>query len=390
VRGENSESGYKMGSGSSVFQQAGPEKIAAIFSKRHEGLSKEQSETRLLAWSESLTLFAFVVLNPGKKKGTNILDEPTYLAHTKYMEAHLTLHEAVTYFSEFENCLNFMVKLRWPDGIVKCPRCESDHVIYMANQRKWKCYEKHASPTFTLKTGTVFEDSPIALDKWIVAVWQVVNCKNGISSWELHRELGVTQKTAWFMLHRIRLAMQDDMSGRKLCGTIEVDETFIGGKARNMHKNSRKSKFQAMQGGSGKAVVIGALERKGHVRATVSSDRKKKTIQPFVREHVEGESEIHSDEHAATWQMADEYTHQIVNHLETYVAGNVHTNGIENFWSLLKRGLGGTYVSVEPFHLFRYVDEQAFRYNTRKDDAGEVITDYHRFMMALARSSESG
>ena len=132
------------------------------------------------------------------------------------MESHLTLHQAVTLFSDFENCRKFMVELRWPDGVVKCPRCDSSHVVYLAKQRKWKCYGKHDAPTFTLKTGTVFEDSPIALDKWIVAVWQVVNCKNGISSWEIHRALGVTQKTAWFMLHRIRLAMQDDLSAGSL------------------------------------------------------------------------------------------------------------------------------------------------------------------------------
>src|SRR6201985_1073215 len=155
------------------------------------------------------------------------------------MESHLTLHEAVTFFSDYENCLKFMVQLRWPDGVVKCPRCGSDHVVYLANQRKWKCYEKHPQPTFTLKTGTVFEDSPISLDKCIVATWQVVNCKNGISSWELHRALGVTQKTAWFMNHRIRLAMQDDFSGGMLGDEVEVDETFIGGKARNMHKDRK-------------------------------------------------------------------------------------------------------------------------------------------------------
>ncbi len=208
------------------------------------------------------------------------------------------------------------------------------------------------------------EDSPIGLDKWLPAIWLLSANRNGISSWELHRALGVTQKTAWFMLQRVRLAMQDECHGGKLGGEVEVDETFIGGKARNMHAD-RKARAQMDGRNTGnKAVVLGILQRGGKVRATVTSDRKKKTIQPFVKENVQKGSDIHSDEHAETWRM-DEYTHNIVNHLETYVNGNIHTNGIENFWSLLKRGIGGTYVSVEPFHLFRYVDEQAFRYNNR-------------------------
>ena len=266
------------------------------------------------------------------------------------MESHLTLHEAVTFFSEFENCLKFMTAIRWPDGIVKCPRCGSDHVIYMANQRKWKCYEKHVSPTFTLKTGTVFEDSPIALDKWIVATWQVVNCKNGISSWELHRALGVTQKTAWFMLHRIRLGMQDNTTGGKLSGEIEADETMIGGKARNMHPGKRNKARQLDN--FGKAIVSAVLERHGKVRATVVPNRRKPAIQAHVREHVEAGSTVFSDE-LKSYDGLDEYTHAVINHAETYVNGQIHTNGMENFWSLLKRGLHGTYVSVEPFHLFR-------------------------------------
>src|SRR5271170_6699195 len=145
------------------------------------------------------------------------------------MDGQLTLQQAVVYFSKFENCKEFMVALRWPDGKVKCPRCGSDHVVYLEKARVFKCYGKHESPKFSLKTGTIFEDSPLGLDKWLPAVWMIVNDKNGISSFELHRAIGVTQKTAWFMLHRIRLAMQDN-SGGKLGGEIEVDETFVGGK----------------------------------------------------------------------------------------------------------------------------------------------------------------
>ena len=157
----------------------------------------------------------------------------------------MTLLEAVKYFQDFENCRRFMAQLRWADGVVRCPRCNSDHVKFLDKARVWKCYGKHDHAKFSLKTGTIFEDSPITLDKWLPAVWQVVNCRNGISSWELHRAIGVTQKTAWFMLHRIRLAMQDDYTGGNLAGEIEIDETFIGGKARNMHKDR---KIRVMQG----------------------------------------------------------------------------------------------------------------------------------------------
>jgi len=192
----------------------------------------------------------------------------------------MTLQEAVVFFSVYENCHKFMVELRWPSGVVCCPRCGSDRVVYLAKAKAWKCYQKHDQAKFTLKTGTVFEDSPIALAKWITAVWQVVNCRNGISSWELHRALGVTQKTAWFMLHRIRLAMQDDNGGKLGSwdgGEVEVDETFIGGKARNMHAD-RKQKMQKLTGrDAGKTIVLGMLERHGNVRAKVVSDRKAST-----------------------------------------------------------------------------------------------------------------
>lgn len=152
----------------------------------------------------------------------------------------MTLVEAVTYFNEYENCHKFMVNLCWPDGVVKCPRCGSDHVKYLEKSRVWKCYGKHDHAKFSLKTGTIFEDSPIGLDKWLVAVWQIVNCRNGISSWELHRALRVTQKSSWFMLHRVRLAMQDGYTGGMLSGEIEVDESFIGGRARSMHKDRKR------------------------------------------------------------------------------------------------------------------------------------------------------
>jgi len=286
------------------------------------------------------------------------------------------------YFSEFEHCKEFMTELRWPDGKVKCPQCGSEKVTWLVKPRVWKCYGKHPRPTFTLKTGTIFEDSPIGLEKWLPCAWLLINCKNGISSYEVSRDLGVTQKTAWFMLHRVRLAMQDDLSGGMMGGEVEVDETFIGGKARFMHKNDRRRKNIKGGGPAGKAIVLGILERETEgkpkrVRTTVIPDRSKAIMQESVRPHVEAGSQIYSDDAGYYWRMDDEYAHEIVNHAEAYVVGNVHTNGLENFWSLLKRGLSGTYISVEPFHLFRYIDEQAYRFNNRK------LTDAERFASVL-------
>jgi|SRR5208283_1438422 len=294
------------------------------------------------------------------------------------MELGYTLREAVIYFKDFENCRKFMVALRWPDGVVRCPRCDSAHVVYLNNARVWKCYSKHDSPKFSLKTGTVFEDSPLGLDKWLPAVWMIVNDKNGISSWELHRALGVTQKTAWFMLHRIRLAMQDE-SGSKLGGEVEVDESMIGGKSRNMHKNKRAEKIHGT-GGMDKAIVFGMVERDGRVRAFHLDSRRRHELQKAIRENVEAGSAIFSDELPSYNGLAEDYDHDVINHAIEYVNGNVHTNTIENFWSLLKRGLHGTYISVEPFHLFRYIDEQAFRYNNRK-----YLDDRGRFALAVSQ-----
>jgi transposase-like protein len=279
-----------------------------------------------------------------------------------------TLQQAIVHYSDAENCREFMANLRWPDGKPKCPRCGSADVSYLPNAKVYKCYAKpaHDKAKFSLKVGTIFEESPIGLEKWLPVMWMLVNCKNGISSWEIHRAVGVTQKTAWFMLQRGRLAMQDDLTGGMLGGEIEVDESFIGGKMRNMHKK-RKNELQKVGRRAGKVVVLGMLERKGRIRAAVVPDRTVPVMREHVQNNVDVGSVIFSDEYASQWKMDDQYKHQVVNHAERYVDGQIHTNGLENFWSLLKRGLHGTYVSVEPFHLFRYIDEQAFRYNHRKD-----------------------
>lgn len=288
-----------------------------------------------------------------------------------------TLLEAVNFFADYENCRKFLMDARWPDGVVRCPTCGSDHVRYMEKTRRWKCYGKHARPQFTLKVGTVFEDSPIPLEKWLPTLWLIVNYKNGISSYELGRALGVTQKSAWFMLHRLRLAMQTG-SIMKFKGEVEVDETFIGGKARNMHKQARIRRITGT-GGKDKTPVVGILERGGRVRTTVVKNRKKSTLDAIVRSNVEPGSAIYTDTLPSYNDLANQYQHEMVDHAVEYVRDKVHTNGLENFWSLLKRGLRGTYVSVAPFHLFRYLDEQSFRYNERKED------DFTRFKAVLSQ-----
>lgn len=292
-----------------------------------------------------------------------------------------TLQEAILYFSDIENCRSFMVNLRWADGKVTCPNCGSDDVAWLPNARVFKCYQKHPLQKFSLKVGTIFEDSPIGLDKWLPVMWMVVNCKNGVSSWEIHRAFKVSQKTAWFMLQRCRLAMQDERSGGKMGGEVEIDETYIGGKARNMHKARKQRMLEGKGGGTkGKVGIQGMLERGGKVRAEVITDSKYATLVPNVWKNVEKGSQVFTDEAPVYFGLQADYEHEVINHLECYVSGNVHTNGIENFWSCLKRTIGGTYVSVEPFHLFRYVDEQAFRFNNRGP-----MTDSQRFRYVMRK-----
>jgi len=284
-----------------------------------------------------------------------------------------TLQEAVLYFASADNCREYLVAHRWPNGVT-CPRCGGTKVLYQPKYNRWQCGAKHDNRQFTLKTGTIFEDSPVGLDKWLLAMWMVVNCKNGVSSYEIHRAVGVTQKSAWFMNHRIRLSL--GMAPEKLSGHVEVDETFIGGKARNMHVAKRQRRITGT-GGKDKTAVIGILERGGKVVTKVVPNRKKKALQSEVKKHVEAGAALYSDALLSYEGLASEYAHQVVDHAVQYVDGNVHTYGLENFWSLLKRGLNGTYVSVEPYHLFSYLDEQAFRFNNRK------VTDGERFSMAV-------
>ncbi len=329
------------------------------------------------------------------------------------MDTPRTLIEAITFFSNYENCRQFMVSVRWADGVVKCPRCGSDNVLYMEKSRLYFCRAKHAKAKFSLKVGTIYEDSAISLEKWLPATWLLSSCKNGISSYELARAFGVTQKSAWHMLHRIRLGMKD-MSATKL-GTpgplgnasagaahaakdawehadkaVEVDEAFLGGKLANMHKaRAAQVKADAVvtddyeQRKDNKAAVIGMFDRSTRqVRAKVVKNVRRETLQKEILKNVKYGSAVYTDQAVVHDTLRQKFVHETVNHAVTYVDGQVHTNSLENFWSLLKRNLAGTYVAVEPFHLDRYLDEQCFRFNTSKSH-----NDYTRFRSLVAQTT---
>jgi transposase-like protein len=310
------------------------------------------------------------------------------------MKQPVTLQEAIVYFSDPERAFVYAVNLRWPDGVIRCPRCNGENHSFVKTRLLWFC--KGCKRQFTVKVGTIFEDSPITLDKWMTAVWMVCNCKNGVSSYEIHRALGITQKSAWFMLHRIREAMAKRSLGntRKLGGPgqeVESDETFIGGKARNMH-HDRKVRLQAIRGEQrlgdihiGKTAVIGMLDREAReIRTQVIPNVTRETLQNIILRNVKHGSKVYTDSAVAYELLHNRYVHEWVNHMEKYVDGRVHTNGLENFWSLFKRNLRGTYVSVEPFHLERYLDEQVFRFNNRGGKTpDDRVTDDQRFRRAM-------
>lgn len=277
-----------------------------------------------------------------------------------------TLIEAVQHFYDADTCFEFVKQMRWPDGVA-CPHCGHREHSFLSTRKMWQC--KGCNKQFSVKKGTIFEDSPIKLCKWLIAMWLIANAKNGISSYELHRSLGVTQKTAWFMLHRIRLAMQNQTIN-KLGGEVEADEMFVGGKRSNMHvRKQRQLNAQGPQ--AGKTAVIGLLKRGGEVRTQVIRDVKRSTLVPIVQENVNPGAHVYTDALRSYGSLDNDYRHGVVDHSVEFVNGNAHTNGLESFWSLVKRTISGTYVSVEPVHLSRYMDEYCFRFNNRKaSDAG--------------------
>ncbi len=323
-----------------------------------------------------------------------------------------TLQQAITHFADRENCRQFMVFIRWPDGVPRCPYCDATKLTWMPNANQYRCYGVHPKQKFSLKVGTVFEDSAIGLDKWLPAVWLLANSKNGISSYEVSRALGVTQKTAWFMLHRIRLAMVAKSFGKlggSDSGPVEVDEAYIGGHPKNKHLGKRDpghgKKYLLDEDGdraglnpdyvphvcgraTKKTAVFGMLDREARqVRAHVVPEVKREVLMEAILSNIEKGSTIYSDGLSDYKPLRNmEFIHDTVNHANEYVRGQVHTQGIENFWSLLKRGLRGTYVAVEPFHLDRYIGEQVFRFNNRatKDNP---LNDSDRFMLAMSQIS---
>jgi transposase-like protein len=289
-----------------------------------------------------------------------------------------TLIDAIRYFSDPQVCIDTVAAMRWPEGKPVCPKCGGLSHYYLKTQWRWKC--KACSKQFSVKVGTIFEDSPVSLDKWLVTLWMITNCKNGVSSYEIAKSVGVTQKSAWFMLHRLRVALKDDPKGTmggNWQNPIEVDETYIGGKARNKHLSQRKQMEK-------KAIVMGMLNRETReIRAKVVPHARRDVLQGEILKNVGFNAHVFTDGHVG-YDGLDKYnnfTHKTVNHINQYVNGRVHTQGIENFWALLKRSLSGTYVAVEPFHLDSYIDEQVFRFNNN----GRKMNDKARFNKALSQ-----
>ncbi len=304
------------------------------------------------------------------------------------MEEPKTLQQAILYFADTDRCIAYLAQSRWPDGVVVCPTCGRKDASYVAKRRLWQCKSRHPKCQFSIKVGTIFEDSPIPLSKWLAAMWLIANCKNGISSWEIHRALKVTQKTAWFMLHRVRLAMREGsvmkMGGLE-GGPVEADEAFIGPKTKMMHRAARLRAIE-LNKHQGRAIVMGVLDRElRQVRTQVIPNIKRETVQDVILNQIDKDSTIYTDNAPNyDWLKKAGFVHETVNHVTEYVRGQVHTNGMENFWSLLKRQLRGTYIAVEPFHLDRYVHEQVFRYNNRatKDNP---LNDGDRFARVVSQ-----
>ncbi|MBS1713038.1 MAG: IS1595 family transposase [Armatimonadetes bacterium] len=284
-----------------------------------------------------------------------------------------TLLDVVTYFADERRAFDHFIAHRFPNGVA-CPRCGCVNVKLIETRLVWRC--NGCTRQFSAKVGTIFEDSPVPLSKWLPAMWLIANCKNGVSSYEIARDLKVTQKTAWFMMHRIRMAMETG-TFEKLSGHVEADECYIGGRLSNKHKKGRKVTGRGMVG---KTTVLGALQRDGRVTLEVARDSRGKSIQAFITSRVEPFSNLYTDSHNGYVMLRSRYHHYSVDHMVEYVRGVVHTNGMENFWSLLKRSIKGTYICPSPWQLHRYCSEQEWRYNNKG------LTDGERFSEVLSGS----
>ncbi len=275
-----------------------------------------------------------------------------------------TLQDAMEHFLEPKNAIAYMVRLRWPDGVIKCPNCGGTDVTWMPTRNLFQCRNRHPKRQFSVKVGTIFEDSPISLGKWLLIGWMRANCRNGISSHEVGRTIGITQKSAWFMLHRLRAAAHEEDHAEPLFNEVECDETYVGG--RTKFKHARKiAQLTRKPSIHDKTPVMGILQRGGTVRAMVVKNHKRIHLHAEIHKHVAPGSTIYTDD-LHSYRGLSGYDHHYVDHLTKYVSGRIHTNGLENFWSLLKRCIKGTYVQVTPEHLNAYVAEQVFRYNSRK------------------------
>ncbi|MDP9104783.1 MAG: IS1595 family transposase [Candidatus Eremiobacteraeota bacterium] len=281
----------------------------------------------------------------------------------------------MAFFADPERAHGYAVQMRWPNGVA-CPRqgCGSASVQAIATRKTWRC--KECKRQFSVRVGTIFEDSPIPFSKWLPAFWLLSNTKNGTSSCELGRALGVTQKTAWFMLHRIRETMTTRTFERQFSGVVEADETYIGGRVKNKKLSERRKLRGAHT--DNKTAVFGVAERGGDVTAYTVPNAQQEMLLPIMRKLIHQDATLYTDSARTYWAMDEHFlVHQMVNHAVEYVRGAVHTNTIENFWSCLKRTLSGTYISTQPFHLDRYLDEQVFRFNAREDK------DVDRFVASL-------
>lgn len=276
--------------------------------------------------------------------------------------------EAIRYFADEDRCIKFVAEQRWPNGVV-CPTCGRVDMSYLKTQRRWQCKSAHPKRQFSVKTGTIFEDSPLGLNKWLPAVWIIVNAKNGVSSYEMARTLSITQKSAWFLNHRIRAALAANGGFEKLSGTVQGDETYVGG---YKHRDAK-------HGYENKTAIVGVVENKkgvGQARAFVTKYADATTAMQFLKDHVEAGANLHTDESPIYYNAKRTFKHDTVNHRKReYARGAVTTNSIEGLWNLFKRSHRGTYTHLSAGHLGMYVAEHLYRYNNRQ------YSDSERFVM---------
>lgn len=283
-----------------------------------------------------------------------------------------SLFDLMDAFPDEQSCVDHLRAIRWRDGEF-CPHCGASRIMHFADKKTFKCSDCRAR--FSIKVGTIFEDTKLPLRKWFMAIWLITNHPKGIASTTLAKDLKITQKSAWFVLHRLRHAAATKSFNAPLKGDVEADTTYVGGKEKNKHASDRKG---GTQGGSGKAVVLGMIERDGEMRAAHVPDGKAKTLQGVIRKTVKPGSALLTDEDRAFVGLDKDYTHLAVNHSAgEYVrlGGFVHTNSIESVWALLKRQIIGIHHWVSPKHLDRYVQEMTWRFNRREAAVTDRMND---------------